>query len=135
MQLDRPQGFDDASCDEIDEGWDSSESDRIAAHRVALVQAYFARLGLREPASEAAAHRVVSEVVRTLVDWNDPNVDRRLVAVARKWIRSFSEDYAFAAGSSQAVDDPVPNWYSRTPALLAKFPSAFLETPVPTSPH
>jgi hypothetical protein len=117
MQLNKSQEFDDAWCDELDEGWDSSESDRMAAHRVALVQAYFASLGLRQPASGAAAHRVVSEVVRTLGDWNDPSVDRQLVAVARKWIRDFSESYRFA------------------PGLLSKFPSAFLETSVPSSPH
>jgi hypothetical protein len=116
MQLGKCQVFDEASCDDLG----LRESNRAIAHRVALLQAYFARIGLRKPASEAAAHRVVSEVGRTVVDWNDPDVDRRLVVVAREWIRSFSENYVFAVAPSQPVDCPVSNWYSRAPALLAK---------------
>lgn len=132
MQVSNSELFDDSSCDELDAGWDSADRDRVGAHRVALLQAYFARLGLCDgPTSRAAARRVVSEVLRTTVDWNDTDVDRRLVAVARKWIRDFSESYGSLTAPSPTI--PVPNWYSRAPILLAKFPSAFLATPLPSS--
>jgi hypothetical protein len=134
MQVSNSELFDDSSCNELDAGWDSDDRDRLGAHRVALVQAYFACLGLCDgPTSRAAARRVVSEVLRTTVDWNDTDFDRRLVAVARKWIRDFSESYGSLTAPSRTVDSPVPNWHSRAPILLAKFPSAFLAMPLPSS--
>jgi hypothetical protein len=134
MQVGRSEAFEQSLCDELDAGWDSDVRDRIGAHRVALLQAYFARFGLwNEPASRDASRRVVNEVLRTIVDWNDTGIDRRLVAVARKWIRDFSESYGSGSAPRPSVDAPVPNWLSRAPVLLAKFPSAFLATPLPGS--
>jgi hypothetical protein len=131
MQISKSDLIDDSSWDGLDDGWDSDDGDRLAAHRIAILQAYFASLGLRESASRTAAQRVVIEVLKTPVDRNDTGADRRLVAVARKWIRDFSESYGFAVSPSQPDDLSVLNWYSRAPSLLAKFPSAFLATPVP----
>jgi len=129
MQVGRSEAFEQLPCDELDAGWDSDDRDRIGAHRVALLQAYFARFGLwDEPTSRAAARRVVNEVLRTTVDWNDTALDRRLVSVARQWIRDFSESCCPAP--SPGVGSPVPNWLARAPVLLAKFPSAFLATPL-----
>src|ERR1051325_10890427 len=123
MQVGRSEAFEQLPCDELDAGWDSDDRDRIGAHRVALLQAYFARFGLwDEPTSRAAARRVVNEVLRTNVDWNDTGIDRRLVAVARKWIRDFSESYGSGAAPRPSVDAHVPNWVSRAPVLLANFP-------------
>jgi hypothetical protein len=104
----------------------------MEAHRVSILRAYFARFGLSDPpTSRAAARLVMNEVLRTTVVGNDSELDRRLVAVARKWIRDFSEsDYGPAQSAS---GDPVRNWFSRAPILLSKFPSAFLATPLPGS--
>jgi len=134
MQIGRSEAFEQSLCDELDAGWDSDDRDRKEAHRVALLQAYFAHFGLwNEPASRAAARRIVNEVLRTNVDWNDTGIDRRLVSVARKWIRDFSESYGSGPAPRLSVDAPAPNWLSRAPVLLAKFPSAFLVTPLPGS--
>jgi hypothetical protein len=130
MQISHSKMFDSSSCDELDGAWDVDEADRLGAHRLALLQAYFSRFGLWDaPTSQAAARRVVNEVLRTTNGWNDAELDRRLVAVARKWIRDFSESSGPAVAAS--ADLPVANWFSRAPALLSKFPSAFLATPLP----
>ena len=129
MQASGSEIFDDQWCDELDAGWDSDERERNWEHRIALLQAYFTRFGLWDKrTSEAAARRVVNEVLRTTVDWNDTALDRRLVSVARQWIRDFSESCCPAP--SPGVGSPVPNWLARAPVLLAKFPSAFLATPL-----
>ena len=130
MQAFRVELFDESLCDELDDGWDSNDGDGLEAHRVSILRAYFARFGLSDPpTSRAAALRVVNEVLRTT--GNDAELDRRLVAVARKWIRDFSEN---TCGSAQIPSgDPVRNWFSRAPVLLSKFPSAFLATPLPGS--
>ena len=136
MQVTRTTVFDESSMDDLDAGWDSDDRDRVTAHRIALLQAYFARFGLwDEPTSRAAARRVVSELLNTTVDWNDKDFDRRLVAVARKWIRDFSQGYRLGPAPDPSVDAPVPNWVSRAPMLLSKFPSTFLATPLPDLAH
>jgi len=132
MQVGRSEAFEQSLCDELDAGWNSDDRDRIGAHRVALLRAYFAHFGLWDEPASQAARRVVNEV-RTNVDWYDTGIDRRLVAVARKWIRDFSESYGSGPAPRPSVDAPVPNWLSRAPVLLAKFPSAFLATPLPGS--
>jgi hypothetical protein len=135
MQVSRTPGFDESSSDDLDAGWDSDDRNRVTAHRIALLQAYFARFGLwDEPTSQAAARRVVSELLQTTVDWNDKDFDRRLVAIARKWIRDFSQGYRLPV-PKPSVDAPVPNWVSRAPMLLSKFPSTFLATPLPDLMH
>jgi hypothetical protein len=108
--------------DELDDGWDVDEQDRVAAHRVSLLRVYFTKLGLwDEPTSEAAARCVVTAVLREPYQRDDAALERRLVTVARKWVRDFSEPSA----------SPPSNWFSRAPVLLSKFPSAFLVTPLP----
>lgn len=130
MQVSHSKVFDSSSCDELDGEWDVDETDRLGAHRLALLQAYFARFGLwDEPTSQAAARRVVNEVLRTANDRTDTELDRQLVAVARKWIRDFAESSGPAVAAT--ADLPVANWFSRAPVLLSKFPSAFLATPLP----
>lgn len=134
MQVGSSEVFESSSYDDLDAGWDSDDRDRIGAHRIALLRTYFARFGLWDEAtSQAAAHRVVNEVLQTARDWNDTEIDRRLVAVARKWIRDFAESRGSGPGPGPSVDSPVPNWLSRAPVLLSKFPSAFLATPLPRS--
>jgi hypothetical protein len=130
MQVSNSELFDGSPCDELDGGWDVDE--KMGAHRVALLQAYFARFGLwDEPTSQAAARRVLNEVLRATGDWNDTELDRRLVTVARKWIRDFSESCGPGPAVVANAGSPVANWFSRAPVLLAKFPSAFLATPLP----
>jgi len=130
MQGRKSEVFDKSPYDELDGGWDVDETDRLGAHRVALLQAYFARFGLWDaPTSQAAARRVLNEVLRTTNDWDDTELDRRLVTVARRWIRDFSESRGPVVAAS--ADLPVANWFSRAPVLLSKFPSAFLATPLP----
>lgn len=126
----------ESSTDDLDAGWDSDDRDRVTARRIGLLQAYFVRFGLwDEPTSRAAARRVVSELLQTTVDWNDKDLDRRLVSVARKWIRDFSESCPLGPAPDPSVDAPVPNWTSRAPMLLSKFPSTFLATPLPDLAH
>jgi hypothetical protein len=107
---------------ELDDEWDAIE--RRSAHRVALLQVYFAQFGLVDaPKSREAPTRVVNAVL----EWSgeDPELERRLVKVARNWIR----DFATAAGSADG------RWVSSAPAVLSKFPSAFLETPLTYRSH
>ena len=122
MNISRPSLVDPSVYDELDDGWDVGDQDRIAAHRVALLRVYFATFGLGdEPTSEAAARCVVTAVLREPSERDDAALERRLVTVARKWVRDFSESSASPSG----------NWFSRAPVLLSKFPSAFLATPLP----
>lgn len=133
MEATRADLFDRSLCDELDDGWDSNDGDRTEAHRISILRAYFARFGLTDPlTSKAAARRVVSEL-RATVDWNDAEFDRRLVAVARKWMRDFSES-GYVPAQRASGDPTVGSWSSRSPILLSKFPSAFLATPLPASP-
>jgi hypothetical protein len=132
MQVSKTPVFDESWTDDLDAGWD--DIDRVTAHRIAILQAYFTRFGLwDQQTSRAAARRVVSELLQTTVDWNDKDFDRRLVAVARKWIRDFSE--SCGPVPDPIVDAPVSNWLSRASMLLSKFPSTFLATPLPNLAH
>jgi hypothetical protein len=114
------QGAELEELDALDASWDDDESDREISHRLALMRIYFARFGLADrEALEAAARRVVVTVRRITDSEDDGAVERRLVAVARSWVRDFAE----------SVEGPG-DWLSRAPALLSKFPSAFLTTPL-----
>lgn len=113
----------DLSLEELDSGWENEESDRETSHRVALLRAYFARFGLSDrEALDAAARRVVTAVRKATNGETNSEMERRLVVVARTWIRDF-------AGSGEE------QWTSRAPALLSKFPSAFLATPLTGPPR
>lgn len=124
MQAIESTQVDQLVLDELDDGWDARE--RALAHRVALLQAYFARFGLVDAqTSQAAARRVLTAVLETTREQDEAELDRRLVKAARTWIRDFTTGDGAADGG----------WVSRASVLLAKFPSAFLATPLTYQSH
>jgi hypothetical protein len=87
---------------------------------IALLRRHFESWGLTdEHLSRAAAERVMAAVHRdgAAVGSVDP------LQLATRWIRTMAED-----GSSDSAE-----WFFRAPALLARFPAAFLETDIPDS--
>lgn len=114
---------DSSEYDGLDDGWDPGEVDPVATHRLALLRTYFARFGL-QGTSAAAARCVLTAVLREpSLGRDDAAIERRLIAVARTWLRDFSE--------ADGVPSAAGTWLSRAPVLLSKFPGAFLATPVP----
>lgn len=122
MNTIEPCTMDQSAYDALDDGWDLEKRNRIAEHRVALLRAFFETFGLwEESASEAAAHSVIATVLREPQERDDAALERRLIAVAREWVRDFS-------GTSASVPG---DWCARAPVLLSRFPAAFLATPLP----
>ncbi len=91
--------------------------------RVRLVRRYLRSFGLRdEHVVRAAAERVVQAVLAGSEAESSADLPRRLLRLSRRWVEEFVRD----------VHDPSPDWFWRTQTLLARFPRAFLETPVPS---
>lgn len=90
-----------------------------------LTRSYLNSCGLLdESAQETAARRVVTAVlehVATGTPPSDGNASGLLLALARSWVEDFARS---------SLDDS-PDWFWKARELLARFPHAFLETPLP----
>jgi len=92
-----------------------------------LVRRYLKSWGVADDASaRAGAQRLVATVLaeRAPSDATEHAHDEvrlRLIERTQRWVQQF----AFG------VVGPSPEAFFRTPALLSKFPRAFLETPIP----
>jgi hypothetical protein len=85
---------------------------------VALLCRHFDSWGLKDAGlARAAAERVVHALLRG--DTASGSVDP--LQLATRWIQAMADD-----GSGDSSD-----WFFRAPALLSRFPAAFLETDIP----
>jgi hypothetical protein len=71
--------------------------------------------------AEQAATRLVAVTLATGEAQSPHERKRRILFLTRKWIEEF------ARGASGSADD----WFWRAQSLLARYPRAFLETPLP----
>ena len=89
---------------------------------IRLLCHHFDSWGLNDVAmARAAAERVLGAVERRALDLGEADPIR----VATRWIQSMADD-----GAGESSD-----WFFRAPALLSRFPAAFLETDVPDPAH
>lgn len=98
-----------------------------------LVRRYLMSWGVAdEQSARIGAQRLVSAVLSEWAPSDDPSAstdqsreELRLTLIQRT--RSWVQHFAFG------VVGPSPEAFFRTPALLSKFPRAFLETPIPAA--
>jgi hypothetical protein len=86
---------------------------------VLVVRRYFESWGL----SEQRMATIAAERVMNAVGSPSRFRDGEPVRIATRWIRAFADDGVEAA-----------DWFFRAPALLARFPAAFLATDIPKGP-